>query len=245
MVLELPVFLGARSPVTFPEPDKALSEPNALLAVGGNLEPDTLIAAYRTGCFPWYQPPDPILWWSPDPRAVLYPGEIHVSRTLRRVLRRGQYRITTDAALTEVISACAAARKNGPGTWLDDAMIEGYLRLANSGWVHSVECWMDDELAGGLYGVAVGGIFCGESMFSRRADASKVALVHLAKGLSVAGFRLIDCQVASEHLRTLGAVDIDREMFLAELARHRDADLVWPSVDICSMVNRDENADGK
>ncbi|HHH35934.1 MAG TPA: leucyl/phenylalanyl-tRNA--protein transferase [Gammaproteobacteria bacterium] len=204
----------------FPDVTQALREPNGLLAVGGRLSPDCLLRAYRRGIFPWYSEEQPILWWSPDPRMVLFPDELRISRSLRKTLRRGIYRVSVDRAFPEVIAACAAPRRDEPGTWITAEMEAAYCHLHREGWAHSVEVWAGDALVGGLYGVAIGRVFFGESMFHRRRDASKVALVSLVERLRQWHFALIDCQVASDHLATLGAREIPRAHFIELLDRH-------------------------
>ena len=193
--------------------------PQGLLAVGGDLSSERLLAAYRHGIFPWYNPGQPILWWSPDPRAVLYPEKLKISRSLRKTLKRGQLRVTFDTCFREVMLACAAPREQYPGggTWINDDMVEAYTRLHAMGYAHSIETWREHRLVGGLYGVALGGVFFGESMFARVADASKVALVALVNKLREWGFVLIDCQIPSAHLTSLGAEEIPRSAFLTEL----------------------------
>ena len=209
-----PYWIGADTPAhAFPDPERALDEPNGLLAAGGDLSPERLLHAYRLGVFPWYSAGQPILWWSPDPRAVLFPERMRVSRSLRKTLRQGRFRVTVDTAFREVMDACAAPRPGSDGTWITPEMLAAYTRLHSLGWAHSVECWRDGRLAGGLYGVAMGRVFFGESMFSRESDASKVALAHL----SGQGYRLIDCQVESEHLARLGAEPVPRRTFRALL----------------------------
>jgi len=212
------------SPDAFPDLRYALMEPNGLLAVGGDLEPARLLFAYKNGIFPWYSEGEPILWWSPDPRAVLFPPEMKVSRSLRKTLRRGHLEVTFDRCFSAVIRACAAPRADGSGgrdsgTWITGEMQDAYIRLHELGYAHSVECWAGTELAGGLYGVvlgnALGRVFFGESMFSRVRDASKVALVALCQQ----DYALIDCQVPNDHLTRLGAVNIPRHGFRALLAR--------------------------
>ena len=203
----------------FPDVERALRDPDGLLAVGGNLSPQRLAAAYRRGIFPWYGEHQPILWWSPDPRAVLFPEDLKVSRSLRKTLRRGDYRVTLDAAFPEVIGACAAPAPGREGTWITDEMLDAYCHLHHLGLAHSAEAWFGDALVGGLYGIAVGRAFFGESMFSRRSDASKVAFVHLVRQLQAWGYGLIDCQVSSRHLTRLGAVEIPRREFVALLDR--------------------------
>ncbi|HAD10031.1 MAG TPA: leucyl/phenylalanyl-tRNA--protein transferase [Porticoccaceae bacterium] len=225
--------------VQFPDPRQALEEPDGLLAAGGNLNLDTLIAAYRAGIFPWYEQNQPILWWSPDPRAVIYPDQIHISRSLRKILRQGRYKVTTDTAFAQVIRACAQRQDPEQGTWITAAMIKAYCHLHEQGYAHSVECWMEGELAGGLYGVAVGAVFCGESMFSHRANASKIALVHLAGALQQAGFVLIDCQVGNEHLFSMGATMIERNAFLDALGQHATTRINWPESGISASVAAD------
>jgi leucyl/phenylalanyl-tRNA---protein transferase len=193
---------------------RALDEPNGLLAVGGSLSVDRLIAAYSSGIFPWFSDGDPILWWCPDPRMVLETGAVHVSKSLRRRLRRGDFDVSFDRAFAAVIRACAAPRGDESGTWLVPAMLHAYERLHAEGLAHSVEIWMDGALAGGLYGVALGRMFFGESMFTRRTDASKIALVAVATQLERWGFPIIDCQMRTEHLASLGATEIPRREFV-------------------------------
>jgi leucyl/phenylalanyl-tRNA---protein transferase len=209
-------------PEAFPDAARALRDPDGLLAVGGDLSPARLLYAYRHGIFPWYHADQPILWWSPDPRAVLFPADIHISRSLRRRIAAGGYRAGFDAAFDEVMAACASARPQQPegGTWISPAMQAAYAELHRLGHAHSVEIWMDGELAGGLYGVALGRVFFGESMFSRRSDASKLALVCLARQLEAWGYALIDCQVHSAHLESLGSLLIPRSRFLELLDEH-------------------------
>ena len=197
----------------FPPVSLALDEPNGLLAIGGDLSPERLLAAYRRGIFPWFNPGEPILWWSPDPRAVLFPDKIKISRSLRKTLNKNLFTVTTDLAFDEVVAACQAPRSKQKGTWITPEMRIAYSNMHQLGHAHSVECWHDNELVGGLYGMAIGQVFFGESMFSREKDASKVALVALADKLIEWGYQLIDCQVQSEHLSTLGAEDMPREQF--------------------------------
>ncbi len=205
---------GARLPPL----DMALDEPNGLLAAHGDLSPPTLLAAYRAGVFPWYSAGQPILWWSPDPRAVLYPARFHVSRSLARTLRRGHFCVTADREFAAVMRACAMPRHADDGTWITDDMFAAYTALHALGHAHSFECWHGDKLAGGLYGVAIGRVFYGESMFSRMSDASKVALAAACRWLANWGYALFDCQVASGHLGTLGAVVLPRAQFAAALS---------------------------
>lgn len=204
----------------FPAPNRALLEPNGLLAAGGSLSPRRLLQGYRQGIFPWYSPGQPILWWSPNPRLVLFPEGFNLSRSLRKTLRHGPFTVTADAAFDAVIDACAAPRAPGEGTWITPEMRRAYCRLHRSGYAHSIETWLHDELMGGLYGVAVGRVFYGESMFSRTSNASKVALAALAAQLRRWNFALIDCQMRTDHLLRLGAVDIPREIFLQLLERY-------------------------
>ena len=210
-------LLAAKDPRAFPDVRQALRHPNGLLAAGGDLSPERLISAYRRGIFPWYSAGDPILWWSPDPRTVLFPGRIHLSRTLRKRLRRRVLGVSMDRAFGRVIRACSAPRDADGGTWIVPEMLRAYETLHRLGFAHSVEVWQDGALAGGLYGVAIGGVFYGESMFSRADDASKVALVHLCRRLEDWGFGLIDCQMRTEHLLSLGAVEVRRSRFSALL----------------------------
>lgn len=202
--------------VPFPPVEHALREPNGLLAVGGNLRPRRILQAYRRGIFPWFASDEPILWWSPDPRCVIFPEDFHVSRSLRRTWRRGQFHVTRDHAFSEVIRACAEPRRESPGTWILPNMIRAYEELHRQGCATSVECWQGDELAGGIYGVQLGRVFFGESMFSRRDDASKIALWRVA---SEPDIELIDCQLPNPHLLSLGATTISRPRFVRLLAR--------------------------
>lgn len=204
-----------------PDPDTALAEPNGLLAVGGALTVERLLDAYARGIFPWFTPDHPVMWWSPDPRSVLVPGRLRISRSLRKRLRAGGFRPTMDRDFPAVINACAAPRRSDSGTWITAGMIEAYSELHRRGFAHSVEVWRGDELVGGLYGVALGGMFFGESMFSRVSDASKVALVHLAAQLRRRGFDLIDCQMPTPHLETLGARTVPRRIFTDMLEANR------------------------
>lgn len=203
--------------VTFPPVEHALTEPNGLLAIGGDLSSQRLIEAYRKGIFPWFNENDPILWWSPDPRMVLFPDELKISRSLLKTLKKGNYRIHIDEHFTQVMHACAAPRKGQPGTWIHPQMIAAYTALHQIGLAHCVETWIDDELVGGLYGIALGKMFFGESMFSRVTDASKIALVHLVRQLQNWQFGMIDCQVRTEHLASLGAREISRKEFNRKL----------------------------
>ncbi|SEK92862.1 leucyl/phenylalanyl-tRNA--protein transferase [Halomonas daqiaonensis] len=201
----------------FPPVASALCDPDGLLAVGGALTPEWLLAAYRRGIFPWFSDDQPILWWSPDPRMVLFPDEIRVRRSLAKRLRNAGFRVTANTAFERVMAECAAPRDGEPGTWITEEMREAYGRLHRLGAAHSVEVWRAGELVGGLYGLAMGPVFFGESMFSRQADASKVALVQLARAMAAGGGRLIDCQMHTEHLASLGARDIARTEFIGYL----------------------------
>ncbi len=211
-----PIFL-IQNDQPFPPVELALAQPNGLLAVGGDLSPERLLEAYRHGIFPWFNEDDPILWWSPDPRMVLFPAEFKISRTLRKTLRNGNYEVHTDTAFEQVMRACAAPRNGQAGTWILEEMIAAYCELHRMGYAHSVETWMDGELVGGLYGMAIGSMFYGESMFCRRTDASKIALAHLARQLERHGFGMIDCQMNTPHLASLGAREIPRDDFINRL----------------------------
>jgi len=201
----------------FPPVEEALVEPNGLLAVGGSLTSQRLLQAYRRGIFPWYSEGQPVLWWSPDPRMVLYPGDLRITRSLRKTLAHTSFRVTFDNAFARVIRACAVARDDEAGTWITEEMVAAYCRLYELGHAHSVEVWCGEDLVGGLYGVAIGRVFFGESMFHRRRDASKIALVRLVEALQTAGIQMIDCQVTSAHLASLGAIEIPRQRFISEL----------------------------
>jgi leucyl/phenylalanyl-tRNA--protein transferase len=211
MVSHMIPWLG--SSADFSAIDPALGAPEGLVAAGGELSPQWLLAAYQRGIFPWFNEGDPILWWSPNPRLVLFPPEIHIRRSLRRVLRQRRFDVRIDTAFPAVIAACAAPRKPGDGTWIVPAMQTAYIEMHELGYAHSVECWRDGQLAGGLYGMALGRVFFGESMFSRETDASKIALVHLANLLETKGFAMIDCQMTTSHLLSMGAREIARSQF--------------------------------
>jgi leucyl/phenylalanyl-tRNA--protein transferase len=201
----------------FPPVESA--SPDGLLAVGGDLRPERLLEAYRHGIFPWYSDDQPILWWSPDPRIILFPDKIHTSRSLKRSLRPGLFSVTLDTCFLDVVQHCAGPRPQYPegGTWITAEMLDAYTRLHELGYAHSVETWQGGQLVGGLYGVALGGAFFAESMFTRASDASKVALVSLVRQLQTWGFRIIDCQQASPHVMALGAEAIPRRKFLDRL----------------------------
>jgi leucyl/phenylalanyl-tRNA---protein transferase len=201
----------------FPPVDRALAEPAGLLAAGGELSPPWLLEAYRHGIFPWFSQGEPILWWSPDPRLVLVPADIRITRSLRRRLRRGEFDVRLDTAFARVVASCAAPREPGGGTWITDEMQAAYRAMHELGYAHSVECWQDGELVGGLYGMAVGRVFFGESMFARVTDASKAALAHLARLLGERDYALIDCQMTTAHLLSMGAQEIPRARFVKSL----------------------------
>jgi len=207
----------------FPPVEHALRDPNGLLAAGDELSTERLVQAYERGIFPWFGDGDPVLWWSPDPRMVLATGALKVSRSLRKTLRSGRYRVTADTAFPAVIDACAEPRAGQDGTWITHAVRQAYCELARLGVAHSIEAWDGDTLAGGLYGVALGRVFFGESMFARRSDASKVALVHLVRQLHRWGFPLIDCQMSTSHLASLGGQNVSRAEFLAVVRHHVQA----------------------
>jgi leucyl/phenylalanyl-tRNA--protein transferase len=211
----VPVFLLTDA-MEFPPPHLAARD--GLLAVGGDLSVKRLIFAYRMGIFPWFSEGDPILWWSPDPRLVLYPNEIKISKTLKKIIKKKTFNVTMDLAFNEVINQCAQARlQNNQGTWIVKDMIDAYCKLHRSGFAHSVEVWQQGELAGGLYGVSLGKCFFGESMFTRVSNASNVGLVKLSNYLNELSFELIDCQVTTEHLIRFGAREIPRPLFLDQL----------------------------
>lgn len=220
MILQAPWMSEATPPDGFPDAEDALRYPNGLLAAGGDLSPDRLLCAYRRGIFPWFSDGQPVLWWTPDPRAVLFPENLRVSRSLRKTLRRDHFTLSADLAFPEVIRHCAMPRTDSNSTWITGDMLRAYRRLHVLGHARSIETWQDGELVGGLYGVALGRVFFGESMFSRCRDASKVALV----GLTRLGYRLIDCQLPSAHLATLGAVNIPRSAFNSYLGRWCESD---------------------
>jgi leucyl/phenylalanyl-tRNA---protein transferase len=208
-------WLHAADP--FPAPSRALRDPNGLLAAGADLTVPRLLDAYRRGIFPWYSEGEPVLWWSPDPRMVLVPRCLIVSRSLRKRLRRRDYSIRTDTSFEQVMRACAEPREGQSGTWISPEMVRAYGALHEAGYAHCVESWIDGALAGGLYGVSIGRVFFGESMFTRRSDASKVALVHLVRQLERWSFGMIDCQMSTPHLESLGAQEIARPDFMRTL----------------------------
>ena len=206
-----------RSGDPFPPVERALEEPNGLLAAGADLSVARLVSAYERGIFPWYSDGQPVLWWSPDPRMVLFPDQLRIPRSLKKRLARRDYEVTTDTAFEEVIRGCAAPRRDHDGTWITDDMLAAYVRLHRAGYAHSVETWIGGRLAGALYGVALGRMYYGESMFTRVPDASKIALVHLVRQLERLGFGMIDCQMATAHLARFGAREIPRAAFVRKL----------------------------
>ena len=210
-------WLGTTDP--FPPVEFALADPNGLLAVGGDLSPSRLLAAYSQGIFPWFSDGDPVLWWSPDPRMVLRVAELRLTRSLRKAIRSGRVTVTFDEAFEAVMRGCAEPRPGQDGTWITEGMISAYARLARMGYAHSVEAWRGGRLVGGLYGVAVGRMFFGESMFARETDASKVAFVHLVRQLQRWEVPMIDCQMSTAHLASLGAREIPRADFVAAVSR--------------------------
>ena len=206
-------------PAAFPSAEDALREPDGLLAAGGDLQPQRLLSAYVRGIFPWYDEDQPILWWSPDPRAVLWPGDLHISRRMARTLRTMDIRFTADRAFDAVIEGCAAPRRTSSGTWITRDMIRAYRRLHGLGWAHAFEGWSGGQLVAGLYGIAIGRVFFAESMFTRMNNASKAVLFNAVRYLQARSFELIDCQVWSDHVRTLGATTLPRSEFLHHLRR--------------------------
>jgi leucyl/phenylalanyl-tRNA--protein transferase len=205
--------------IVFPDVELALRDPDGLLAIGGKLSTEWLLQAYRRGIFPWYGQGQPILWWAPDPRLVLFPDNLHISRSLARIIRQNKFTVTLDTAFADVITACARTRPAQSGTWITPEMKSAYIDMYHAGHAHSVESWCDGKLAGGLYGVAIGNVFFGESMFTEVTDASKAAFVALVRQLERWGYSLIDCQVHTAHLASLGAAMIARKDFTAILDR--------------------------
>ena len=221
----------------FPPLTRALRDPNGLLAAGGDLSTQTLVNAYRQGIFPWFSEDDPILWWSPDPRMVLFPAELHLTRSVRKAIRATTFEITADRAFTHVVAACQEPRGGQSGTWITEQMVAAYSELHRAGYAHSIETWMDGKLAGGLYGVAIGRVFYGESMFTRVTNASKFALIALARQLQAWNFGVIDCQMRTRHLASFGAREIPRAEFaqrLTELVDYAPVRAPWQiAVDAC------------
>ena len=216
-------LLPNNPPDSFPDVTKALRSPDGLLAMGGDLSPERIILAYRHGIFPWYNEGQPIMWWSPDPRAVIFPDEFHVSRSLRRKLRSGTYSVSIDQCFDKVIVNCANNHCD-TGTWITEDMLEAYHKLHELGYAHSVETWQKDQLVGGMYGLAIGKMFFGESMYSAVPDASKIALARLVHLLKQTGVKLLDCQVTSDHLLTLGMRPVPRKSFVEYLNLYVDSE---------------------
>jgi len=209
------------------------ADEDGLLAAGGDLSSARLLKAYRHGVFPWFNKHDPILWWSPDPRMVLFTDSVKISKSLAKTLKKSPFKITIDHAFEDVMTACSLPRKDDDGTWIHQNMIDAYAVLNQQGYAHSVECWLDDKLVGGLYGIAIGHMFFGESMFSRARDSSKIALVSLCQQLNKWGFQMIDCQVYSSHLESLGAEEIPRHEFLqamTELCQQDSTNIAWKMI---------------
>ena len=210
-------WLDPKQPPCFPDTSFALDEPNGVLAAGGALSVDWLLAAYRQGIFPWFSDDEPILWWTPAPRTILLPSNFHLSKSLRKLIRQQSYRITQNLAFRSVIQQCAETREDQAGTWIVDPMINAYITMHQAGHAHSVECWdAEDQLVGGLYGISLGSVFFGESMFSRANNASKLCLHHLIQS---GNYQLIDCQMATAHLMSLGAIEVDRDQFESMLKK--------------------------
>ncbi len=214
----------------FPEANSALRDPDGLLAIGGDLSHHRLLDAYRRGIFPWYSQGQPILWWSPDPRCVLDPNELIISRNLKKTLKKNIFNVTFNQAFDHVIKGCAQPRKGSADTWITTDIIQSYTSLHQEGHAISVECWLNSELVGGLYGIVIDRIYFGESMFSRATDASKIALVHLVQELKARNFRLIDCQIFSKHLKSLGAKPVPRNFFISALKHYCNQTVIydWP-----------------
>ncbi len=217
--------------LNFPDPETALEEPNGLLAFSGDLKPETLLKAYQQGIFPWYEESRPILWWSPNPRSVIYPKDIKISRSLKKIIRNYSWEVRINSAFQSVVSHCATSRRNSSdGTWINANMQKSYLDLHLLGFAHSLEIWLENDLVGGLYGVLVGDMFCGESMFSLKPNASKIALVQLALLMQkYTKNGLIDCQIPNDHLTSMGSVELPRKEFLSKLEILRNNPSFWPS----------------
>ncbi len=225
--------------IEFPDIETALKEPEGLLAAGGALTTDWLLEAYQRGIFPWYEAGQPILWWSPDPRLVLFPKRLRISRSLRKSINNNPYQFYINKDFRTVIESCGAQRVTSPGTWITPEMADAYLKLHEQGFAHSFEVWREDELAGGLYGVALGKIFFGESMFSRESNTSKLALVGLVSKMAQWQFEVIDCQISSEHLKALGAEEIPRHEFSGFLSRYCNGEsaIQWPQNEEIQLGN--------
>jgi leucyl/phenylalanyl-tRNA--protein transferase len=226
--MQIPAFIPPHGPIHFPEVKYALQDPEGLLAVGGDLSPQRLIHAYQQGIFPWFSDDQPILWWSPNPRLVLFPEQLHISRSLAKNIRNSSLRISLDENFPAVMRACSEPRPDQEGTWITDDMLAAYSQLHDMGVAHSVEAWDGKELVGGLYGIAIGKVFFGESMFSRQSNASKIAFTLFTQQLQQWGFQLIDCQVSSGHLLSLGAAEISREQFVQHLQEWCGTSVPWP-----------------
>ena len=222
-----------KADIGFPDISLSLTEPSGLLAAGGDLQPERLLEAYRHGIFPWYEEGQPILWWSPQPRTLLFTERLHVSRSLRKLMRREPFELRTDTAFAAVLDGCAALSPKRPGTWITPEMKAAYQRMHELGWAHSVEVWQESDLVGGLYGLAIGRMFFGESMFSRRPSASKVALVALCKILQRQNITVVDCQVGNDYLYSMGAEDVPRGQFRRILQEHcqnhQPSPVHWPT----------------
>jgi leucyl/phenylalanyl-tRNA--protein transferase len=218
--MQLPI-LDPRTPnQDFPATETALTDPDGLLAAGGCLSSQRIINAYKQGIFPWYSPGEPILWWSPNPRLVLFPKKLYISRSLKKTIRKGNFKITFDQAFSQTMQYCAAPRDDETGTWITEEMYLAYTQLHQQGIAHSFEAWLDEELVGGVYGIAIGQVFFGESMFHKKTDASKVAFCCLLQHLAEWGYQLIDCQVHTSHLSSLGAEKIERDIFSKLLKKY-------------------------
>lgn len=228
-------WLEAEQAPHFPPTNQSLTYPPGLLAAGGALTPDWLLTAYERGIFPWYSEGEPILWWSPEPRMVLVPGAMHLSRSLRKAFRKSPPNITFNTAFPRVIAACQAPRANQPGTWISTEMHDAYTELHALGWVHSIEVWRNDELMGGLYGVGIEGVFFGESMFSHQTNGSKFALLALQEAALIQSLRVIDCQVYNDHLASLGAREVDRTWFERRLPGRRHK-LAFPAANVVNQA---------
>ena len=237
-IIDLPQ-LYIDSATAFPPGSDALDSPNGLLAWGGDLQAERLLSAYRSGIFPWYTEGQPILWWSPAPRCVIYPDKVHMSRRTRRRYNSSSYRLTADSVFAEVVNACAEPRDYDGSTWITPEMLDAYSHLHQLGYAHSLEVWEDDLLVGGIYGLALGSVFFGESMFSRRTDASKIALVALCRQIHLMGYGLLDCQIGNPHLFSMGAEEISRsafEVLLRKLTSDESTDGSWK--DLLVFENR-------
>jgi leucyl/phenylalanyl-tRNA---protein transferase len=213
----MPIYVLNSDKIEFPNPESALREPNGLLAVGGDLSVKRLLAAYKCGVFPWFNINDPILWWSPNPRGVLYPDKLRINRSLRRVINKAPFELRRDYDFTAVIKGCAAPREDADGTWITPEMQTAYINMHKKGYAHSYECWSDGELQGGLYGVRIGDMFFAESMFRRASNASKMAVYFLCQDMLESGGKLIDIQILSPHLENLGAREIGRKEYIKQL----------------------------